>query len=218
MIFALVPAFNEEKKIAAVVRSLLAQVNEVVVIDDGSNDATAQEAALAGATVLVHTLNRGQGAALETGHEYAREQQAEVVVHFDADGQFDPSDVGRGLVALQETGADIVLGSRFLEKTSELPWLKRHLVLPFGRLVDRFFGGVRLTDAHNGFRVLNKRALSVLCLTQDRMAHATEIPQLIARHQLSYSELPITVSYHEFGQGPFSGLKILRDLVWKKLL
>ena len=218
MILALVPAFNEEKKIAAVVRTLLAKVNEVVVIDDGSDDATAQEAALAGATVLVHALNRGQGAALETGHQYAREQNAEIIVHFDADGQFDPNDVGRGLVALQETGVDIVLGSRFLEKKSELPWLKRHLVLPFGRLVDRFFGGVRLTDAHNGFRVLNKHALSVLCLTQDRMAHATEIPQLIARHQLSYAELPITVSYHEFGQGPLAGLRVLRDLVWKKLL
>ena len=218
MIIAIIPAFNEAKMIGQVVRVVLPQVDQVVVVDDGSIDATFYEAETAGAIVLKHTLNRGQGAALETGQAYARELGASIVVHFDADGQFDPADIQRGIAALKTKEVDIVLGSRFLEKKSKLPWLKRYAILPFSRLVDRFFGGVRLTDAHNGFRILNARALENLKLSQDRMAHATEIPQLIARHQLRYAELPITVLYHEFGQGPVSGLQVLRDLIWQKIV
>ncbi|MBP7992622.1 MAG: glycosyltransferase family 2 protein [Candidatus Magasanikbacteria bacterium] len=218
MILAIVPAFNESKTIRAVVQGLLPMVNQVVVIDDGSHDTTATEAEAAGAKVLRHEVNRGQGAALETGHAYARQNGAQIVVHFDADGQLDPADIARGINLMHEKNADIILGSRFLEKKSNLPWFKKNIILPIGRFVDRFFGGVRLTDAHNGFRILNSRALAVVQLEQNRMAHATEIPQLIRRHKLVYAELPITVSYREFGQGVSGGLKIIRDLIMNKIV
>ena len=95
MFIAIVPAHNEESSIGSVVRSLVRHVDQVVVVDDGSRDATAKEAASAGAVVLRHAINRGQGAALETGHEYARRAGADFVLHFDADGQFDAADVPR---------------------------------------------------------------------------------------------------------------------------
>lgn len=218
MIIALIPAYNEAKHVGAVVRSVRPLVDEVVVIDDASSDLTAQVAREAGATVLTHQVNRGQGAALETGHAYARAKSAAVVVHFDADGQFSAADITRGVNLLQEKQVDIVIGSRYLASPQTVPWFKRHVLLPLARWVEKMFGAVPLTDAHNGFRVLNERALAKLVLTQDRMAHATEIPQLIARHQLTYAELPIVVSYAEFGQGLRGGLAVIRDLVVKKIV
>lgn len=218
MIIALIPAFNEAEEVGTVVRSVRPLVDEVVVIDDASSDTTIQVAREAGATVLSHQVNRGQGAALETGHMYARAKSATIVVHFDADGQFAAADITRGVTMLQDKQVDIVIGSRYLASVQTVPWFKRRVLLPLARLVEKLFGAVPLTDAHNGFRVFNERALAVLVLTQDRMAHATEIPQLIAKHRLSYAELPIVVSYTEFGQGLRGGLTVIRDLVVKKIV
>lgn len=218
MTIILVPAFNEAKTIESVVKELLSVGDSVVVIDDGSTDDTATLARSAGATVLQHTLNRGQGAALETGQIFARQQGADFVAHFDADGQFDTNDIPRALNLLKNNNTDIVLGSRFLGRQQSIPFLKRNVLLPVARLIDKLFGSVSLTDAHNGFRVMNACALHALQLTQDRMAHASEIPQLIRRHNLRYVELPVLVSYREFGQGPVGGFKILRDLLVGKFI
>jgi len=212
MFLALVPAYNEEKSIAEVVQSLLSEVDSVVVIDDASLDATAEVARQAGAIVLCHPLNRGQGAALETGHEYARLVGADYVLHFDADGQFDPADIAPALTALQREKRDILFGSRFLGKDSNIPWTKKNIVFPVGKVIDRFFGSFPLSDVHNGFRILSKQALEKIYITQDRMAHATEIPVLAKRHGLLHIEFPVRVTYHEYGQGGFGGLQVLKDL------
>lgn len=218
MILAIVPAYNEEKNIDSVIRDLFHHVDEVVVIDDGSTDATARIAREAGATILTHRVNRGQGAALETGHDYARLRRADFVVHFDADGQFSASDIPGALAYLQTSQKEVVLGSRFLGAEKSIPWFKRWFILPLGRLIDRLSGTVRLSDSHNGFRILSRRALDVIRITQDRMAHATEIPTLIAKHSLSWVEYPVSVRYNEFGQGVGGGFKIVRDLLLGKFL
>lgn len=218
MKIAIVPAYNEADNIVAVIRGLLPLVDEVVVVDDGSIDATAQEAIRAGAQVVRHELNRGQGAALETGHEYARQKKAEIIIHFDADGQFDPADVQKGIVQLQNSGVDIILGSRFLGIQSNIPFFKKNIILPMARFVERLAGAAPLTDAHNGFRIFNNKALHVLQLTQARMAHATEIPQLITKHNLRYAEMPIVVMYKRFGQNVGGGFKIIRDLIMNKIV
>lgn len=217
MVMALVPAYNEAKTIERVVRDLYMVADSVVVIDDASIDETARLAADAGAVVLQHSLNRGQGAALETGHVYARLNNADFVVHFDGDGQFFASDISRGLSLLKEKKLDIVLGTRAQKKDS-IPFLKRTFIFPVARAVDKLFGSVSLTDAHNGFRVMNRTALEVLQLTQDRMAHASEIPQLIKKYNVRYAELPVSVSYHEFGQGFGGGLRVVRDLLIGKFI
>ncbi len=218
MFLAIVPAYNEEERIGSVVRSLFGHVDEIVVVDDCSKDGTRKQAREAGAVVIRHKINRGQGATLETGHEYARKHGAEYVLHFDGDNQFDALDINPALQKMREKEADVLLGSRFLDDRSRIPWFKKHILLPLGRLVSRAFGGIKLTDVHNGFRILNKNALDKIRIKQDRMAHASEIPELIKRHGLKYIEFPVKVTYHEYGQRAVGGLKVLKDLFFGKFL
>ena len=218
MFIAIVPAYNEEKNIGSVVRSLFGHVDEVVVIDDASQDQTVSLAKEAGAKVLSHELNRGQGAALQTGHDYAMSQKADFVLHFDGDGQFDVHDIEPALKFLQEKNTDILFGSRFLDTRSKIPWTKKFFILPVARLVNRFFARISLSDAHNGFRILNKKALECIKISQDRMAHATEIVQLVQKHNLDYVEFPVKVVYREYGQRVSGGFRILKDLFFGRFV
>lgn len=218
MFVALVPAWNEERHIKETTHHLLSFVDCVVVIDDGSKDQTATYAIDAGAVVLSHTLNCGQGAALETGHTYARKIGANLVLHFDADGQFSVDDIIPAKQFLQAQHADILFGSRYLTPTDTIPWQKRQFIHPIGRGIDRLFGAVQLSDVHNGFRLLNQHALDSIHITQDRMAHATEIPILVKHHQLHYVEFPVHVQYDEYGQNARAGLTILKDLFFHPFL
>ncbi|MBI2989692.1 MAG: glycosyltransferase family 2 protein [Candidatus Magasanikbacteria bacterium] len=214
MIVALLPAYNEEHRVRGVVESLLPLLDRVVVIDDASEDCTAREADRAGAFVLRHKINRGQGAALQTGHEYAKKIGAEYALHFDADGQFDPADIPGALAYIRKQRADVLFGSRFLKESScQIPWLKRNILLPLAKHIDRLSGAVPLSDSHNGFRILSEKALGRIIISQDRMAHATEIPVLVRRYNLSYVEYPVHVHYKEYGQGFGSGFEILKDLI-----
>jgi glycosyltransferase involved in cell wall biosynthesis len=218
MIVAVVPAYNEEEHISHVVKSLLAHVDKIIVIDDGSDDATADKAKTAGAIVLRHIINRGQGAGYETAHEYARMINADFVVHFDADEQFDVADIIPAVKELQKQQADVLFGSRFLGIDSNIPWSKQNIILPIARIVDSWFSGLKLSDAHNGFRVLNKRALEKIHVTQDRMANATEIPAQVRHHHLKYIEFPVHVTYHEYGQKFGNGFITIRDLLFGKMI
>jgi len=219
MIFIVIPARDEEGRIGRVVRGLFERGwNKTVVVDDGSADRTAAEAEAAGAIVLRHPFNRGQGAALQTGDEYALAQGAEAVVHFDGDGQFNPDDVAPALAKLKEKNLDAVLGSRFLDGRSRVPFFKKYFLLPLARFVNRLLTGVRLTDAHNGFRVLSRRALEKIKITQDGMAHNSEIVEKLKRAGLAFAEFPVEVTYSEYGQGAAGGLKILRDWFFGKII
>jgi glycosyltransferase involved in cell wall biosynthesis len=219
MIFIVVPAYNEAERIGRVISGLFEHgFAHVVVIDDGSTDNTAAAAIAAGAVVLRHEVNRGQGAALQTGNEYALSRGAETVVHFDADGQFNPADIQVALQALQSQKADVLLGSRFLDSRSTMPWTKRYLVLPISRFINKLLTGLSLTDAHNGFRILSKKALEKIIISQDRMAHNSEIAKQIKQHQLRFVEHPVEVIYFEYGQNIGGGLKILQDIFTAKFL
>lgn len=213
MFLAIVPAFNEQQTIERVVRGLQDKVDKIVVIDDASTDNTGAVAQQAGAIVLRHQMNRGQGAALETGHEYARQLGADYVLHFDADGQLDPADILPALHTLQDHQADILFGSRFLGKDSNIPWSKKNIIFPIGQIVSRAFGSLPLTDVHNGFRILAHYALQKIFITQDRMAHATEIPVLTKKHGLRSIEFPVKVTYHDYGQGGRGGVQVVKDLL-----
>ena len=211
-----VPAYNEAERIGRVVRDLFEHGwNNVLVVNDGSSDTTVAVAKQAGARVVSHLVNRGQGAVLETGNEYARRNGFDVVVHFDGDGQFCAADI-KGAVDKISSGYDVVVGSRFLDERSVLPWTKRHIVLPLARLVNRFLTGVKLTDAHNGFRVLNRRALEQIQINQSGMAHNSEIVAKIKKMDLRYTEHPVEVRYLEYGQSAAGGFKIIFDWIFKK--
>ncbi|MBI5221394.1 MAG: glycosyltransferase family 2 protein [Candidatus Magasanikbacteria bacterium] len=218
MIFIVLPAFNEEKKIGRVIRDLFEHgYKNIVVVDDGSSDETAKQAELSGAVVLRHRVNRGQGAALQTGNEFALESGAKIVVHFDADGQFNSKDLDCAIARMHSNSLDVILGSRFLDKRSNIPFFKNFILLPFSRLINNFLTGLKVSDVHNGFRVLNHRAAQKIIITQDGMAHNSQIPRLIKEHNLSYEEYPVEVFYDESGQGVAGGFKILYDLLIDKI-
>jgi len=214
MVLIIVPTFNEEKKIGRVVRGLFEQgYKNILVVDDASKDNTVGVALKNGAIVLSHKINRGQGAALETGNAYARQHEFDIVVHFDGDDQMNPEDILFGLNLINKNECDVVLGSRFLDKRSKIPFFKKNLILPVSRWINFVFTHVKLTDAHNGFRILNFKALNSIVITQDKMAHNTEIVRAIKKNGLKFAEVPVEIRYHEFGQGVSGGFKILWDLI-----
>ena len=214
MLFVVVPAYNEEKQIGRVISGLFEHgLKNIVVVDDGSTDNTSGAAKSAGAIVLTHEINRGQGAALQTGNDYALANGASLVAHFDADGQFNPADIKTAVEALQNQNVDVLLGSRFLDGRSQIPWTKKYIVLPIARLINRFLTGLKLTDVHNGFRILTRRALEKINISQDRMAHNSEIIKQIKSRNLSFVEHPVQVSYFEYGQGVGGGFKIILEIL-----
>lgn len=216
-IFCIIPAFNEEKNISLVIDNLQKYNYQIVVVDDCSDDKTQQIAKSKNVVLLRHLINRGQGAALETGNQYARNQQADIVVHFDGDGQFLAEEINDLIQPIIDKQADIVFGSRFLTKKSQMPLLKRKVLMPLARLVNQMLG-VKTSDPQIGFRALNKLALKKIQIENDGMAHCSEI--LFKAHQLNLriKELPTTVIYHRFGNNFSGGLKIIKDLLIKKVL
>jgi glycosyltransferase involved in cell wall biosynthesis len=198
-VWVVIPAFNEAAAIGSVIADLRAFASKIVVVDDGSVDGTADQAQEAGAIVLRHVINRGQGAALQTGIEYALRRGASAIVTFDSDGQHSPADVPTLVAPLRDGRADIVLGSRFLGSTESMPTLRR-IVLHFAVLFTRIVSGLEVTDAHNGLRAFSRRAASAVHIQLDRMAHASELMDQIRRSGLVYTEVPVHVRYTEYSR------------------
>ena len=217
-IFCVIPAWNEEKKIFEVVNMAKHFVDEVVVVDDCSSDNTLNELHKTNAIVLKHIINRGQGAALQTGNEYALKNGADIVVHFDADGQFLATEINDIIKPLIDGDYDIVFGSRFLGKKSKLPFWKEHFIMPIAHSVNKIILGNTLTDPQAGFRAMNRLALQDIIISQRGMAHCSEIIHKAFKYKLRIKEVPITVIYDEFGQSLGGGVRIVKDLLIAKLL
>jgi glycosyltransferase involved in cell wall biosynthesis len=216
----IVPAYREAAVLGGVVAELRRTLPRVIVVDDGSDDATAAVAAAAGAQVVRHAVNLGQGAALATGIALALRQGAQVVVTFDADGQHRPEDA-RALAEVVLRGeADMALGSRFLGAAPGIP-RSRRVLLKAAVLLTRLLYGARLTDAHNGLRALSAQAAARIRLRNAGMAHATEIVHQALRLKLRVVERPVTVVYSEYslakGQRMSSALGIVADLLTRRL-
>ena len=217
-----VPMFNEATVVGDVVLRLLERFALVVCVDDGSADNSAEVAASAGATVLRHAVNLGQGAALRTGFDYVRRlADMRYVVTFDADGQHDADDAAAMVGRARSRRLDVVLGTRG-QGRPEGQTRARRVVLKFALSLSRFTSGLTLTDTHNGLRVFDRRALSVLTLRQRGMAYASELEGLIARHELTWEEHPVTVTYTEYsrtkGQKNLNAFNIVYDLMTARFL
>jgi polyprenyl-phospho-N-acetylgalactosaminyl synthase len=219
-VYVVIPAYNEGTVIFRVVSDVKRAGYSVVVIDDGSSDTTAEQARAAGATVIKHPFNLGQGAALQSGIEYALTQAAECIVTFDADGQHRVSDISLLTDALVRERADFALGSRFLGQAPNLPPLRR-LVLHAATAFTRLTTGLQLTDTHNGLRAMTRRGANAIKLRQNRMAHASECLAQIASSGLRYVEQPVTIEYSAYslakGQHVRDAVHILLDLFARKL-
>lgn len=220
--FVLVPCYNENEVLSKVVEELRTYDVEVVVIDDGSSIDTFSFVQDLNVHFLEHGINLGQGAALQTGMSYALRQGANYIIHFDADGQHDARYIPIFLTHLQQNNLDIVLGSRFLDvdATKEVP-SHRRILLRIARWFNWCATGLLLSDAHNGFRVLSRKAAEKIIFTENRMAHATEILSLIKKHRLRYDELPITIRYTAYamgkGQRNSDAINIVFDILLNKL-
>ncbi|WP_224403950.1 glycosyltransferase family 2 protein [Pseudonocardia sp. ICBG1034] len=213
--WVVIPVYNEEAVIADVVSEVAAHFPNIACIDDGSRDGSADRIASTSAHLIRHPINLGQGASLQTGIEYALRRDAERIVTFDADGQHDVEDAVRMVEFLIRDRADVVLGSRFLGSSEPVPVLKR-LVLRTVATLSPASRKLKLTDAHNGLRALNRAVVEDMRISMNGMAHASEIVALLARSSWRIQEVPVTIRYTEYsrskGQSLFNGVNILFDL------
>lgn len=217
-ICVVIPAYNEAEVIARVLDDFAETPYQVVVIDDCSTDETAEIVSRYPVTLLHHMINLGQGAALQTGFSYVcKHNLADFVVSFDSDGQHDVDDIPALVSPLLGGGVDVVLGSRFVQgrKVEGMPGSK-WITLKLGLFFTRLTTGLKLTDTHNGLRAFTLSALRRIYITQNRMAHASELLNQVSRNKLRYCEVPVTVRYTDYskkkGQSIFNSLNILWDL------
>jgi glycosyltransferase involved in cell wall biosynthesis len=216
-----VPVYNEDRVIGSVIKDILEHCPHVVCVNDGSTDNSAAEIVAAGAYLVDHPINMGQGAALQTGIEFARLLPGiRRFVTFDADGQHRVADALAMAAQLDDAGVDIVLGSRFRGRTEGMSVMKK-LVLKMAVRFTNFTSGVKLTDAHNGLRAFNRHVADTLEITSPDMTHASEIIELISRNGYSYVEVPVTIDYTEYsvskGQPVLNAVNIALDTLLRKV-
>lgn len=214
----IIPCYNEGQVIQGVIENARAVFPNIVAVNDGSHDDSAYRIHASGAHLVNHPVNLGQGASIQTGVEYARQQPgARYFVTFDADGQHQVKDVIRMVQRLRTEPLDIIVGTRFGRPKSDhdqVPWIKR-LVLQTVVLLSRKTRKLGLTDAHNGLRAFNRRVADELNIRMNGMSHASEIVSQIVDNQWRVSEEPVDILYTEYsmskGQSLINGVNILAD-------
>ncbi len=198
-VFIVIPCYNEEKVIGEVIKDIKKEGwKNIVVVDDGSADNTFDRAKREKVFALRHILNRGKGAAVKTGLEFAKSKNADIVVTIDGDGQNNPKEI-RKLVKKIEEGFDVVMGTRFEKKKNKVPTFNR-LANKFANIFIFFVYGIMVSDSQSGFRAYSKRALELLDLKMDRYEFDSEVIREIARNKLKYKEVPIDVFYTEYSK------------------
>lgn len=213
--------YNDEKMILNVIKDLnSAGYNNIVVVDDGSKDNGYDVVKdNSNAIVTKHIINRGQGAALQTGMEIALDIGAKYIIHFDSDGQHDVKDLDEMLDTLIKGKYDIVLGSRFIQE-NKIP-LKKKIILRLGIFFTFLLSQIWLTDVHNGLRVMTAETAKKLDLQHDRMEHASEILDKVKSLNLKYKEVPVTIHYTDYsqakGQRISNSINIAMKLISSKL-
>lgn len=223
-----IPAFNEGKVIAEVVKDIKSQLKskkydaDVVVVNDGSKDNTAQQARLGGAKVIDHILNSGAGAATATGLSYANQMGYDIAATMDADGQHNSKDIVRGIKEIQAQNADLLIGSRLIDTSAkEMSLLKRigNWGLSFITMV---LFGVYTSDSQSGMRIYSRKALEQLRWKTSGYEFCSEMIWRANQLKLTIGEYPITVIYTDYskakGQNNWNGVNILKSLVRRRLV
>jgi polyprenyl-phospho-N-acetylgalactosaminyl synthase len=217
--WVVIPMYNEGAVIEGVVRDVRKEFPYVVCVDDGSRDESVAAARAGGAIVVEHPINMGQGASLQTGFDFAlSDPEMTEVVTFDADGQHQVHDAVGMVEKLHAEKLDVVIGSRFLDERTEMARLRR-AVLKTAAVYTRMTSGMALTDAHNGLRVLDRGLLERVRITQNRMAHASELVDEIGKAEVAWAEYPTHVIYSEYskakGQSLLNSVNILFELIFR---
>jgi glycosyltransferase involved in cell wall biosynthesis len=215
-VWIVVPSFNEATVIGEVISELRSVFDHVVCVDDGSADGTGEIARQAGAHLVRHPINLGQGAAIQTGIEYARSQPgATMFATFDADGQHRVKDLAAMIDRLAVGDVDVVIGTRFGRPVGSRPPFLKRVVLQTAARLSRRGRRLGLTDTNNGLRVFNKTVADGLNITMSGMSHATEIVMMIAENEWRVVEEPVEVLYTDYskskGQPLLNGVNIIFD-------
>jgi glycosyltransferase involved in cell wall biosynthesis len=220
-IFVIIPCYNESSVIRRTVTDVLQKGYTVVVVDDCSKDDSAKELKGLPIYYLRHRVNMGQGAALQTGINFAMKKGAEYFVTFDADGQHDSNDIAGMANVMNEYKTDIVFGSRFLPGAKTNVSGSRSFVLNVARYINYFVSGIMLSDAYNGLRMFNRKAAGVLKITENKMAHATQLQVLAAQHKLAIAEYPNNIHYNAYSKSKglknLDGIKIFFEIFLYKI-
>ncbi|MDB5177131.1 MAG: glycosyl transferase [Candidatus Saccharibacteria bacterium] len=218
----IIPAYNEGSAILDTINNIPKEFSYIVCVDDGSSDNTASLIKSTRAILVKHPINLGQGAAIQTGIEYALlNPEIKYFVTFDADGQHRIEDVKKMLRHLKKNKLDIVLGSRFLGNAENISSRKRNL-LKLAVKFSNYTTGVKLTDTHNGIRVFNRFTAENLQLKMPDFSHASEIIERIAEMNFKYDEMPVTIIYTDYsrakGQSMINAVNISFDTLLNKVI
>lgn len=217
-----IPAYNEGTVIREVIREVQnAGYQDIIIVDDGSQDDTFELAKTTGVTVLKHRLNRGKGAATKTGIEAAKILGADIIVTMDGDGQHNPEDIERLIAPIKKNHCDVVLGTR-LKNPTGMPWYKI-IANKIGNLVTWYFYGLYVSDSQSGFRAYSHHAAELINTKTDRYEYDSEVIKEIYLYKLKYVEIPIEVRYTAYSMGKVqkqgfgNGLKTLYKIIWNIL-
>lgn len=214
----IIPVYNEGKVIKSVIDKVLKEYKYVVCINDGSSDNSREEILKTKAYFVDHPINMGQGAALQTGIEFARSLPVEYFVTYDADGQHRLEDVREMIRTIKRDKTDFVLGSRFLGKEAvNMPKIKR-IILKMAIRFSNITSGVKLTDTHNGLRVFNRKVANSIQITLPDMAHASEILEIIYRNKYTYTEVPVVIEYTDYSRGKGQSIMNAVNIAFDTLL
>ncbi len=206
-IYIVMPAFNEAKAISSVIDELVGLGHKnIIVVNDGSFDNTGSIIDTKAVIAIHHAINRGKGAATQTGLDAAKILNAEYVITIDADGQHNPADIAKLLQPVMAGEVDVALGSRFLHK-QDIPF-SRKLINVVGNLITYIFYGIYLSDSQSGMRAYNAKANNLIRTTFDRYEFESEVVQQIKQHDLKYREFPITVRYNEHSLNKYNNVKV----------
>jgi len=217
-----IPCYNEGPVIKSVIHELATIGDfQIVVIDDGSNDDT--YANLLGEKVLAlrHRINRGKGAAVKTGIMAANQLTADIIVTMDGDGQHDPKDIERLVTPIRDGKADVVLGSRLLQR-EKMPLIKE-IANGIGNLVTWFFYGMMVSDSQSGFRAYSRYAAQIIDTKADKYEYDSKVIREIKNNRLRFAEVPVQTRYTEYSmgkkrkQGFITGLVTLYRMIWKMI-
>lgn len=217
-----IPSYNEQNELGQVIAACRAEgLCPIIVVDDGSTDSTAATAGSAGAVVISHAVNRGTGAATQTGFAAALMIGADEVITIDADGQHDPRDIRKLLEPLRGDGADIVIGSRFMLRENRIPFMRRVFNIT-ANLITFLLSGYYLSDSQSGLKAFSKRALEKIHITSNGFEFSSEIIREARHFGLSIREIPVRVTYSPYslskGQNLATGISTVIKLVIRTLM
>ena len=216
-VYIIIPAKDEGKRIGKVISKVQSEgFHNIIVINDGSSDDTKTVALALGATVLTHYVCLGAGAATQTGMDYAVKNNAKIVVTIDGDNQHCPTDIKALVQKMRKDKLDVVIGSRFLNKDNEVPFI-RILFNKIGNVFTGLLTGLFVTDSQSGFKAMHARFVKKSKINLNGYEFCTEIINLIKLNKASFAEVPIKVTYtkesREKGQNFFNGIKMVGTLI-----